>query len=221
MVDFLYGFILLNKLKRLETVFVFAHIIMTALITNKIAESFGYFYDPAFQLTIDYLVTYVFSGHFVALLFFIGVGYVFVNHATAFIPYLISTIWNDRIYDFQKHIAELEEFDVIRRVKEGVVVDKNYDGIYMTIINDSRGERQIMRVVRNLFSVIIAFSFILIAYDVVGLVTDIVIVGLMLYFFVNVTFFMVKYRSLNFHKDHLEHALQETQTRLDATKVEE
>lgn len=199
MLDFIYGFALINKLKRYELVSVMLQIVINGLITYKVANSFGYYFDSKFNLSVEYFVNYIFSGHFIAMLFFIGITFIVLNHASLFIPYLLSTIWNDKVYSLENHLSDMKEFDVLSQTETGFNKGKHFD-LYEAFLIDVDENRGFLSALRHIQSLIVALIFLLISYDVLSIWLDMLLIVVGLYFMVNATFVLVKYRQINYHR---------------------
>jgi len=173
--------------------------ILSIIISNKIANYCGFEYDNSIPINLNNILEFLLSGQVLLPLIFGTIGYVILDYFVSFWAYILSSIWSDKIYDYDNHIKNLKEFSVIKTEDEKIIKGKNYTHFKEIVDN----LQFITSIARSICSIIIFSTFCLISYGIGNIGLYVFLLIFSLNSFINLVFITVKSRQINYNNTEL------------------
>lgn len=206
--NFLFQFASLSKPERYEILIVIMEIIMSLLVSYKIANAFGWFYYE-FDITINSFILFITSGTILVVLLFGIAGYLLIDHAIGFFAWIFSSPF---VKDFDSHLNNLCEFKILSKNDNGKIIkSKNYHE-YETVLKMIDSDEKVMRIAKSIASIIFFIIFLLFSYGVTDFRITIPLMLIWLYFFVNYVFITRLYREILIHRGDVKCKLKQDES---------
>lgn len=192
-------FAFLNRLKKWELIIFYLKMIVSIILSNKIANYCGFKYDSSIPIDLNNILDFLLSGQILLALIFGTLGYVVLDYFISFWAYLISLNWNEKIWSYVSYKKELVELDIIELVEEKILKGKNYES-FENIIKEISSISKLSKSVVSLF---IFSAICIVSYDIGNKYFHIFLLLFSLNLFINLVFMTVKLRKIKYNNKYL------------------